>query len=153
MDYSPVVHSYAIVTLDSAFFYVDKRKVTAEVSFLRLSNSTVHAHDFVGYGVISLLCVSSILQVQKYMVENGIDIREYETVQSDVSLLASGNLKSSVHGEKDINVVEGSKIWIDSASCCLALYSKLNPHQVLILQSPIALPKAVKVNLLYYLLC
>jgi len=112
VDYSPVVHSYAIVTLDSAFFYVDKRKVTAEV--------------------------------QKYMVENGIDIREYETVQSDVSLLASGNLKSSVHGEKDINVVEGSKIWIDSASCCLALYSKLNPHQVLILQSPIALPKAVK---------
>ena len=152
MDYSPVVHSYAIVTLDSAFFYVDKRKVTAEVSFLRLSNSTVHAHDFVGYGVISLLCDSSILQVQKYMVENGIDIRDYEMVQSDVSLLASGNLKSFVHGENDINV-EGSKIWIDSASCCLALYSKLNPHQVLILQSPIALPKAVKVNLLYYLLC
>ncbi|RLM69221.1 putative Xaa-Pro aminopeptidase P [Panicum miliaceum] len=114
VDYSPVVHSYAIVTLHSAFFYVDKRKVTAEV--------------------------------QKYMVENGIDIREYETVQSDVSLLASGNLKSSVHGEKDINEVEGSKIWIDSASCCLALYSKLSPHQVLTLQSPIALPKAVKMQ-------
>jgi len=152
VDYSPVVHSYAIVTLHSAFFYVDKRKVTAEVSFLRLSNSTVHAHDFVGYGVISLLCVSSILQVQKYMVENGIDIRDYEMVQSDVSLLASGNLKSFVHGENDINV-EGSKIWIDSASCCLALYSKLSPHQVLALQSPVALPKAVKVNLLSSLLC
>ncbi|KAG2562492.1 hypothetical protein PVAP13_8KG237600 [Panicum virgatum] len=111
VDYSPVVHSYAIVTLHSAFFYVDKRKVTAEV--------------------------------QKYMVENGIDIRDYEMVQSDVSLLASGNLKSFVHGENDINV-EGSKIWIDSASCCLALYSKLSPHQVLALQSPVALPKAVK---------
>ena len=107
---------------------------------------------FVGYGVISLLCVSSILQVQKYMVENGIDIRDYEMVQSDVSLLASGNLKSFVHGENDINV-EGSKIWIDSASCCLALYSKLSPHQVLALQSPVALPKAVKVNLLSSLLC
>jgi len=112
VDYSPVVHSYAIVTLHSAFFYVDKRKVTVEV--------------------------------QKYMSENGIEIREYETVQSDASLLASGKLQSSVHVEKDMNEVESSKIWIDSGSCCLALYSKLSPHQVLTLQSPIALPKAVK---------
>ncbi|CAO2149136.1 unnamed protein product [Urochloa humidicola] len=114
VDYSPVVHSYAIVTLHNAFFYVDKRKVTVEV--------------------------------QKYMAENGIDIREYEMVQSDGSLLATGKLKSSVDGEKDINDNEvGSlKIWIDSGSCCLALYSKLSPDQVLTLQSPVALPKAVK---------
>ncbi|CAL4984223.1 unnamed protein product [Urochloa decumbens] len=112
VDYSPVVHSYAIVTLHNAFFYVDKRKVT----------------------------------VEKYMSGNGIDIREYETVQSDASLLATGKLKSSVDGENDINDNEvGSlKIWIDSGSCCLALYSKLSPDQVLALQSPIALPKAVK---------
>jgi Xaa-Pro aminopeptidase len=32
VDYSPVVHSYAIVTLHDASFYVDKKKVTAEVS-------------------------------------------------------------------------------------------------------------------------
>ncbi|ONM26806.1 aminopeptidase P1 [Zea mays] len=112
VDYSPVVHSYAIVTLHSAFFYVDKRKVTVEV--------------------------------QKYMSGNGIEIREYETVQSDASLLASGKLQSSVHVEKYMDEVESSKIWIDSGSCCLALYSKLSPHQVLTLQSPIALPKAVK---------
>lgn len=31
VDYSPVVHAYAVVTLDSAFFYVDKRKVSSEV--------------------------------------------------------------------------------------------------------------------------
>nr|CAB3503862.1 unnamed protein product [Digitaria exilis] len=112
VDYSPVVHSYAIITLHSAFFYVEKRKVTVEV--------------------------------QKYMAGNGIDIREYETVQSDVALLASGKLNSSAQVETDVNEVEGSKIWIDSGSCCLALYSKLSPHQVLALQSPIALPKAVK---------
>ncbi|CAL4992867.1 unnamed protein product [Urochloa decumbens] len=114
VDYSPVVHSYAIVTLHNTFFYVDKRKVT--------------------------------VQVQEYMAGNGIDIREYETVQSDASLLATGKLKSSVDGEKDINDSEvGSlKIWIDSGSCCLALYSKLSPDQVLTQQSPIALPKAVK---------
>ena len=93
------------------------------------------------------------MQIQKYMSGNGIEIREYETVQSDASLLASGKLQSSVHVEKDMNEVESSKIWIDSGSCCLALYSKLSPHQVLALQSPIALPKAVKVNLLSSLLC
>jgi Xaa-Pro aminopeptidase len=32
VHYSPVVHSYSIVTLHSAFFYVDKRKVSVEVS-------------------------------------------------------------------------------------------------------------------------
>uniref|UniRef100_A0A0D9XSR1 Xaa-Pro aminopeptidase n=1 Tax=Leersia perrieri TaxID=77586 RepID=A0A0D9XSR1_9ORYZ len=114
--YSPVVHSYSIVTLHSAFFYVDKRKVSIEV--------------------------------QNYMTQNGIDIRDYNMVQSDVSLLASGQLKGSAvtngssHGENDMN--ENTKVWIDSNSCCLALYSKLNEDQVLMLQSPIALPKAVK---------
>uniref|UniRef100_A0A453I169 Xaa-Pro aminopeptidase n=1 Tax=Aegilops tauschii subsp. strangulata TaxID=200361 RepID=A0A453I169_AEGTS len=117
VHYSPVVHSYAIVTLHGAFFYVDKRKVTTEV--------------------------------KNYMSESGIDIREYDMVQLDVSLLASGQLKGSavngsLHMEKDINVAEQSKIWIDSNSCCLALYSKLRPDQALMLQSPITLPKAVK---------
>ncbi|EEE66177.1 aminopeptidase P1 [Oryza sativa Japonica Group] len=115
VHYSPVVHSYSIVTLHSAFFYVDKRKVSVEV--------------------------------QNYMTENGIDIKDYNMVQSDASLLASGQLKGSAvngssHGENDMN--ENSKVWIDSNSCCLALYSKLDQYQVLMLQSPIALPKAVK---------
>ncbi|KAK1665184.1 hypothetical protein QYE76_053343 [Lolium multiflorum] len=117
VHYSPVVHSYAIVTLHNAFFYVDKRKVTNEV--------------------------------ENYMAGNGIDIREYHMVQPDVSLLSSGQLQGSVvngnlHVEKDIKGQEHSKIWIDSNSCCLALYSKLRQDQVLMLQSPIALPKAVK---------
>lgn len=38
VSYSPVVHAYAIVTLTAAFFYVDKRKVSAEV---RLFNSNL----------------------------------------------------------------------------------------------------------------
>uniref|UniRef100_A0A0E0BJX0 Peptidase M24 domain-containing protein n=1 Tax=Oryza glumipatula TaxID=40148 RepID=A0A0E0BJX0_9ORYZ len=81
------------------------------------------------------------------MTENGIDIKDYNMVQSDASLLASGQLKGSAvngssYGENDMN--ENSKVWIDSNSCCLALYSKLDQDQVLMLQSPIALPKAVK---------
>lgn len=31
VSYCPVVHAFAIVTLSSAFFYVDKRKVSDEV--------------------------------------------------------------------------------------------------------------------------
>ncbi|KAL5202299.1 hypothetical protein ABZP36_013251 [Zizania latifolia] len=86
-------------------------------------------------------------KVQNYMTENSIDIREYNMVQSNVSLLASGQLKASAvngssHGENNMN--ENSKVWIDSNSCCLALYSKLGEDQVLMLQSPIALPKAMK---------
>jgi Xaa-Pro aminopeptidase len=93
-------------------------------------------------------CGSCLVQVQNYMTENGIDIKDYNMVQSDASLLASGQLKGSAvngssHGENDMN--ENSKVWIDSNSCCLALYSKLDQYQVLMLQSPIALPKAVKV--------
>ena len=32
VDYNPVVHAFAIVTIESAFFYVDMRKVSFEVS-------------------------------------------------------------------------------------------------------------------------
>lgn len=32
VDYCPVVHAFAIVTIHSAFLYVDMKKVTSEVS-------------------------------------------------------------------------------------------------------------------------
>ncbi len=93
-------------------------------------------------------CDSYLVKVQSYMSENGIDIRDYNMVQSDVSLLASGQLKgSAVNGSshEGNGMNDNSKILIDN-SCCLALYSKLDEDQVLILQSPVALSKAVKVN-------
>uniref|UniRef100_A0A0E0J2Q5 Aminopeptidase P N-terminal domain-containing protein n=1 Tax=Oryza nivara TaxID=4536 RepID=A0A0E0J2Q5_ORYNI len=133
VHYSPVVHSYSIVTLHSAFFYVDNRKVSVEN----------RSHDFEGHVVN---CDSYLVKVQSYMSENGIDIRDYNMVQSDVSLLASGQLKgSAVNGSshEGNGMNDNSKIVIDN-SCCLALYSKLDEDQVLILQSPVALSKAVK---------
>ncbi|EFJ06918.1 hypothetical protein SELMODRAFT_186551 [Selaginella moellendorffii] len=39
--YNPVVHAYAIVTLDSAFYYVDKHKITAEVERFLTENQVV----------------------------------------------------------------------------------------------------------------
>ncbi|XP_078155158.1 aminopeptidase P1 isoform X1 [Carex rostrata] len=115
--YCPVVHSYAIVTMDSAFFYVDKRKISSE-------------------------------QVQTYFSENGIEIGDYNMVDSDVSLLASGQLnaknKAKVDTEKSSDEMKSVKIWIDPSSCCLALSAKLSADQVFSYQSPLALAKALK---------
>ncbi|KAI3962054.1 hypothetical protein MKW92_005747 [Papaver armeniacum] len=129
VSYCPVVHAFAIVTTNSAFFYVDKKKISTEV----------HSH----------------------MEKNGIQVCDYESVSSDVALLASGQLNSAIKGSQtealnnqeissSRNGENGAKetnldlIWLDSGSCCYALYSKLNSRQVLLQQSPLALPKAVK---------
>ncbi|XP_020276983.1 probable Xaa-Pro aminopeptidase P [Asparagus officinalis] len=121
--YSPVVHAYAIVTIDSAFFYVDKRKVNPEV--------------------------------QSYMSNNGIEVREYKVVESDASLLASGKLSCSGARKEACDEAqktrENGKIWIDPVSCCLALYSKLASDRVIMQQSPLALAKAIKVLSLMHL--
>ncbi|KAL6224671.1 hypothetical protein ACLB2K_003526 [Fragaria x ananassa] len=121
--YSPVVHAFAIVTLNSAFFYVDKRKVSSEVN--------------------------------SYLETNGIEVRDYKAVSSDVSLLASNELKPSIQakgtetetaGNGTIKAEESNNdlIWADPGYCCYALYSSLNPDKVLLQQSPLALAKALK---------
>ncbi|KAK9265713.1 hypothetical protein L1049_025307 [Liquidambar formosana] len=136
VSYCPVVHAFAIVTSNSAFFYVDKRKAS--------------------------------LEVNHYMEENGIEVREYNAVISDVVLLASNqlNLSSAAKGIQaevptdmelnpsdthapgnGLNEAEENNcdlIWADPGSCCYALYSKLNSEKVLLQQSPLALAKAIK---------
>ncbi|KAK7252894.1 hypothetical protein RIF29_37154 [Crotalaria pallida] len=126
VGYSPVAHAYAIVTSNSAFIYVDKRKVSVEV--------------------------------KSHLEENGIEIRDYTAVSSDVVLLATNeldagsNVKSAlaeVTKEAETASSENGKpindlIWADPGSCCYALYSKLNADKVLLQQSPLALAKALK---------
>ncbi|WCJ30965.1 aminopeptidase P1 [Euphorbia peplus] len=123
VTYNPVVHAFAVVTSNSAFLYVDKRKISNEVN--------------------------------AYMEENGIVVREYTAVSSDVLLLACNELDStsSVKGSNNDIVgngtaeSEGKKtglIWIDPSSCCYALYSKLDSEKVLLKQSPLSLAKALK---------
>ncbi|XP_024023587.1 probable Xaa-Pro aminopeptidase P isoform X2 [Morus notabilis] len=117
VSYCPVVHAYAIVTSDSAFIYVDKRRVSSEVT--------------------------------RHLEENGIEVREYSAVGSDVSLLASDQLKpgeakivgNGSYEEEDNNY---ELVWADPGSCCYALYTKLNSEKVLLQQSPLALAKALK---------
>ncbi|KAL5754718.1 hypothetical protein ACOSP7_022938 [Xanthoceras sorbifolium] len=130
VSYSPVVHAFAIVMINSAFLYVDKRKVSSEV------NSSLK--------------------------ENGIEVRDYTAVSSDVVMLASDQLdpsstvkgtQAAVQEEMKTNVLDkytkeednnNDLIWVDPGSCCYALYSKLNSDKVILQQSPVALPKALK---------
>uniref|UniRef100_A0A2N9EFK7 Xaa-Pro aminopeptidase n=1 Tax=Fagus sylvatica TaxID=28930 RepID=A0A2N9EFK7_FAGSY len=74
-------------------------------------------------------------EVNSYMEENGIEVREYGAVSSDVALLASND--SETENEFDL-------IWADPGSCCYALYSKLVADKVLLQPSPLALAKAIK---------
>lgn len=84
-----------------------------------------------------------LAQVHNHIVQNGIEIKEYNLVEFDVSLLGSGQLSCSGVGEEVKHLVT----WIDPNSCCLKLYSKLSSDQVLMQQSPLALPKALKVHM------
>ncbi|KAK4784963.1 hypothetical protein SAY86_001652 [Trapa natans] len=124
VSYCPVVHSFAVVTQNLALLYVDKKKVSPEVN--------------------------------AYLAENGVEVQEYATVATDVALLASDLLNSSTTqsgiqrngSPNEADKVESDEsvdlIWVDSASCCCALYAKLNPDKVIMKQSPLALSKALK---------
>ncbi|KAM0057674.1 putative xaa-Pro aminopeptidase [Helianthus debilis subsp. tardiflorus] len=114
VSYSPVVHAFVIVTRKSAFFYVDERKLSSEV--------------------------------KTYMEENNITVKDYSAVSSDVALLASNQLTSAKETQSNgATEPEDSshKIWVDPR-CCYSLYSKLSGDQVLLQQSPLALPKSLK---------
>ncbi|XP_073159087.1 aminopeptidase P1 [Henckelia pumila] len=135
VSYCPVVHAYAIVTSASAFFYVDRKKLSAEVI--------------------------------SYMEKNGVEVRDYSAVSSDVVLLASDELTSSLSNKvtehENSNNLDYDKdnsgmivsdnsteesvndlIWVDPGACCFALYSKLNVDKVFLQSSPLALAKALK---------
>ncbi|KAJ7535908.1 hypothetical protein O6H91_12G050400 [Diphasiastrum complanatum] len=63
--YNPVVHAFGIVTLESACYYVDKRKIGEEV--------------------------------EKYLTENGVEIRSYEAILHDVECLGLRLASKSQH--------------------------------------------------------
>ncbi|KAF8012462.1 hypothetical protein BT93_I0585 [Corymbia citriodora subsp. variegata] len=106
-------------------------------------------------------------EVSGYLKENGIEVREYSVVSTDVSLLASNQLGPCAFKETQSEVSWGTGIgfreddaksikieeedgdsidliWADPRSCCYALYSKLDSDRVLLKQSPLALAKSLK---------
>ncbi|QCD90997.1 aminopeptidase P1 [Vigna unguiculata] len=115
--YCPVVHAFAIVTANSAFIYVDKRKVSVEVQ-AHLVENEIEIRDYTAVSSdVTLLATDDL-----------------DTV-STVKRVNGGH-----QAEKNSN----NLIWADSGSCCYALYAKLNPDTVLLQQSPLALAKALK---------
>lgn len=103
---------------------------------------------------LQLTCM--LMQVSSSLQENGIEVREYDAVSSDVAVLASNQLdlntvvNSGRNGVRENDTYEAEEnysnlIWVDPASCCYALFSKLDADKVVLQQSPLALAKALKV--------
>ncbi|PRQ47675.1 putative xaa-Pro aminopeptidase [Rosa chinensis] len=123
VDYSLVVHAFAIVTLNSAFFYVDKRKVSSEVnSYLETNGIEVWDYKAVSADV-SLLASN---QLKPSIQGKG----------TETALAGNGTIKAE-ESNNDL-------IWANLGYCYYALYSKLNPDKVLFQQSSLALAKALK---------
>ncbi|KAL3630321.1 actin patch protein [Castilleja foliolosa] len=82
VSYSPVVHAYAIVTSSAAFFYVDKRKVSSEVSSYMEKNGI----EVRSYGDVSsdaALLVSDQLFSTSSVKETGIEGNKNDLVWVD----------------------------------------------------------------------
>ncbi|KAL8044844.1 hypothetical protein ABFX02_08G072800 [Erythranthe guttata] len=114
VDYSPVVHAYAIVTSAAAFFYVDKKKVSSEVSSYMEKNG-IEVRD---YGEVS--------SDAALLASNNLS-----------------NVNAAKENAHDISQNPNDLIWVDPGSC-FALYSKLNLDKVFLHSSPLALAKALK---------
>ncbi|OVA18659.1 Creatinase [Macleaya cordata] len=121
VSYCPVVHAFAIVTPDSAFFYVDKEKISTEVHSYMEKNG-IQVCD---YGSVS----SDVVLLASGQLNSAI-----KGTQIDAS---NGESEAKEKNHDHL-------IWVDPGSCCYALYSKLNFSQVLLQQSPLALAKAIK---------
>ncbi|KAK4711902.1 hypothetical protein R3W88_006415 [Solanum pinnatisectum] len=110
VSYCPVVHAFAIVTIDSAFFYVDKQKLSPE------ANSYMEENGIIGrdYGDIS-----SDVVLLGSKGNPKIDVRNATYI---------GN--SASHAVEFVNDL----IWVDPGACCFASYSKLtadkNPVEI-----------------------
>jgi Xaa-Pro aminopeptidase len=129
--------------------------------------------------------VNIIFQVEQYLCENGVELRDYEAVFEDVEALASEKTSALKKASKELseknghangsgndqttaatepkpaeglenlsNTSEGSLdegqgafTWIDPGTCSYAVYSRLTADRVVLQQSPLALAKALKVDL------
>ncbi|CAA2960934.1 probable Xaa-Pro aminopeptidase P [Olea europaea subsp. europaea] len=131
VSYCPVVHAYAIVTLASAFFYVDKRKISSETSSYMLKNG-IEVRDYSAVSSDAVLLASDQLTPSSSAIKAERDVPK--------------KIDSNSHEAGNDNMEEESSnnlVWVDG-TCCFALYSKLNVDKVLMHPSPLGLAKALK---------
>ncbi|KAL2241367.1 probable Xaa-Pro aminopeptidase P [Sesamum indicum] len=123
VPYNPVAHAYAIVTLAAAFFYVDKRKISSEVSSYMEKNG-IEVRD---YGVVS----------------SDTALLASDQLASTNSAKETGKAGTTV-SDNSVEERRNDLVWIDPGTCCFALYSKLNQDKLFLQSSPLALAKAIK---------
>ncbi|KAG5621144.1 hypothetical protein H5410_006362 [Solanum commersonii] len=132
VSYSPVVHAFAIVTLNSAFLYVDKRKLSSEANSYMKENG-IFVRE---YGDVSS---DTVLLASDQLTPSSAD-------KTPAGLNTETNCgKGTGNGEIQTAEFVNDLIWVDTGACCFALYLKLNADKVLLKQSPLALAKALKV--------
>ncbi|KAK4360559.1 hypothetical protein RND71_019511 [Anisodus tanguticus] len=120
VSYSSVVHAFAIVTLNSAFFYVDKRKLSSEANSYMKENGILVRE----YGEVS---------------SDAVLLASDQLTPSSANKTPTG--KATGNGAAEF---VNDLIWVDPGACCFALYLKLNADKVLLKQSPLVLAKALK---------
>ncbi|KAG4973313.1 hypothetical protein GLYMA_11G064500v4 [Glycine max] len=132
--YCPVVHAFAIVTSNSAFIYVDKRKVSVEVQAHLVEN---------GIEIREYTAVSSDTTLLATDELDSVSTAKVALAETEVRKIPNETAKHA-NGEHQAEENSNDLIWADPGSCCYALYAKLNPDTVLLHQSPLALAKALK---------
>ncbi|RZB78650.1 Aminopeptidase P1 isoform A [Glycine soja] len=118
--YCSIVHAFSIVASNSAFIYVDMRKVSVEY--------TAVSSD------VTLLATDEL---------DTVSTAKVDLAETEVRKITSETDKS-VNGEHKAEENSNDLVWADPKKCCYALYAKLNPDKVLLQQSPLALAKALK---------
>eukprot|EP00249_Psilotum_nudum_P015510 c25365_g1_i1 orf=143-2239(+) len=171
VSYNPVVHAFAIVTMDSAFLYVDKQKINPEVeeylnglgveirgynSILADLESLASGQPFCTLKAACSKTFSDNTKLPNEFAEQDAEIQEdckqngEEKVDPSVS---TGNnvdetLKEFVVENPTDDACKSEErnnlFWLSPGSCCYALFSKFSCEQVLLQQSPLALAKALK---------
>ncbi|CAK9191787.1 unnamed protein product [Sphagnum troendelagicum] len=108
-----------------------------------LYNPVVHAYGIVTHASAFFYVdkQKTSVEVQQYLLENGIEIREYDSILEDVKALAEHPIsfkKAATEGNRE------AIIWVDPGTCSYMVYSHIPADQVLLQQSPLALAKALK---------
>ena len=96
------------------------------------------------------------------MTQIGVTVKDYTEVLNDVILLTTLENKQINTDAPNTGAIENGEqkqlnpenkfglVWLNPASCCYAIYSKLKPDEVLLQQSPLTLAKALKVGLVLH---
>ncbi|MQL82776.1 hypothetical protein Taro_015236 [Colocasia esculenta] len=136
VSFCPVVHAYAIVTNDSAFLYVDERKLSTEVLHYMAENGVVIRE----YNAVE----SDASSLASGQLSRSSVVQQGESKPSNARENGVGEIDCIGQVATDAEERKQHRVWVDPSSCCFVLYSKLASERVVLQPSPLALAKALK---------